>query len=492
MRRTIVVAVAVVLSGAAAWFVWRTSSGASPADERGSTLPSGTAVAPSAIPAGSPSATLAGRPAGLAAPIASRGGKPDDRADANPNRAPIAGLLAELSSQDVDVRRAAAERIVDAGYFAIERVARWAAPLDSECWQTFADAVSKKTWFPSADGALVAAAHAAPEAHRRRLLDLARRMNPEAGKTPTPAEIEALVKREVVEKAGTQDDWPGGVFVLFGHAGVPAILGLFQEGGTDTEILDRARSVLSTIAQPEDIPVLKRLLLEGKSSVAEALGRLDALGFTEALDALVAAVRSEEFDRPVARDRITTALCQTSERERAARAVREWIAAHDSSLTDDERFKLANLFAVLESRADVPTLEAWSASSRDPKMIVGLALMLTELGSAKGIEILVRVVEGKKVESSPQPGQEDAGRLGAEGFDEWQHLAAIKSLDAVALQASSAEDGSSGARPKEGPWSGVTAADLDRIAAEVRAWWKASRDRLQFDEKAGEWRLKSN
>ena len=487
MRRTIVVGVAVVVLGATAWFAWKTSGRVLPTDERGSALASGTADAPSALIPDSPSPTLAARPKRPEAPTTSPQGKPDDRAEADPVRAPIAALLGELSSQDADVRRAAADRIVTAGYFAIERVARQAGSLGSDSWQTFADAVSRKTWYPSPVGALMAAAHTAPDAHRRRLIDLARQIDPEAGRTPTPQEIEAIVRREVVEKGGTQDDWPGEAFVIFGHAGAPAVLRLLEEGGPNTEVLDRASSVLSAIAQPEDIPALRKLLSEGNSNVADALGRLDALGYTEALDVLLEAVRAGRFD-----DHIASALWHASNRDQAARTVCEWVEGRGPSLTDEDRSEAAGLFIRLESRAAVPTLEAWSASTRDPALFVGLAKALTKLGSAKGIEMLVRVVEEEKVEPSPHPAPQDAGRLSAEGFDEWQRLSALQSLDAVALQLSSSGDGSPDARPKEGPWSGATYGDLHRIAAEVRAWWEALRDRLHFDEKAREWRRKSN
>jgi hypothetical protein len=275
--------------------------------------------------------------------------------------------------------------------------------------------------------------------------------------------------------------------VVFGHAGVPATLKLVQEGTPGTEDLKRPCSVLSSIAQPEDIPALRRLLSEGKSCVAAALGRLDALGYSEALDVLLEAVRSGRFDHEIAMP-----LHRASNRKEAARAVREWVERRGQSLTDKDRSEVAGLFADLDSRADVPTLEAWSASTRDPDMLVGLANGLRRLGSAKGIELLVRVMEEKKVEPSPQPGPQDAGRLSAEGFDEGTRLFALRALDAVALQSSNSEDGSPGARPNGGPWSGATFSDLDRIAAEVRAWWEASRERMQFDERAGEWRLRSN
>ena len=326
------------------------------------------------------------------------------------------------------------------------------------------------------------------ELKTRRLLDLARRLNPKAGRTPTPQEIEAIVRRELVERRGRIDDgFFEGAVAIFGHAGVPATLRFLREGDPDTVDHERASAVLKVIAQPEDLPALRTLLLEGKSSVAAALGRLDALGFTEASDVLIEAVRSGRFDR-----RIAAALGRTSNRRQAARAVREWTAGRGRSLTDEDRAEVAKVFAALESRTDVSTLEAWSSSCRDSTTLLELGNALTQLGSAKGIEILVRIVEEGRIEPPPQRGREDTGRLGAGGFAGWQRRDALRSLDAVAAQLYNSKDGFRCTRSGRGPWEGDRYRELDRVAAAVRAWWEASRDRIQFDEKAGEWRLKSD
>ena len=38
----------------------------------------------------------------------------------------------------------------------------------------------------------------------------------------------------------------------------------------------------------------------------------------------------------------------------------------------------------------------------------------------------------------------------------------------------------------------VRKSELEEAVPAVRAWWEASRDRIRFDENAGEWRLKSD
>jgi len=406
---------------------------------------------------------------------------PGLHAESDPERAPVAALLDELSSGDAAVRRAAADRIVDAGYFAIERVARRAASLDAEAWQTFADAVLRRTWRtrlpPPPVGALVAAAHVAPEAHRRRLIALARRLNPEAGKTPTPEAIAAVVRRELVEKKSLVDDNPGGDVVIFGHAAMPAVFKLLREGEPGTVDLERASAMLSDIAQPEDIPALRKLLLEGKLYVVDALHRLDALGYAQASDVLIEAVRAGRFDPQVAR-----AISEISiHHEAAARAVREWVGRRGQSLTDEDRVWATFVFQELHSREDIPTLEAWISSSSDPGILHGLGRALTKLGSAKGIDLLVRIAEGERAKPP-------FGRLTARGIDEQRRRTVIGLLAEVAVQVSSSGSGS----PTHGSWKVSSSSELDHVAATVRAWWEASREKMQFDAEAGAWRLKAD
>ena len=402
------------------------------------------------------------------------------------DRAALAALIGELSSDDAEARRAAAHQIVSSYW--LELVARQTAALDAESWQTFADAVIAKPRGLAPACALVAAAHAAPEAHRRRLIDLARRLNPEAGRTPTPQEIEALVHHELVENRGLTDhrSFIGQTVAIYGHSGMATALRLLREGDPDIVDMYRAGALMSTMAQPEDIPVLRGLLLEGKSNVASALGRLAALGFTEASDVLIEAVRSGRFDGRIAR-----ALRRTSKRRQAARAVREWIHGRGRSLTEEDRARIAWVFAALESRTDVPVLEAWSSSSRDEGTLVALGRALTQLGSVKGIDMLVRIVGEKKVDPPRRQGPEDTGRLSAGGFEQWRRCYALRMLNAVAVQLVAWED--SGWEDEQGPWKRLSyGGDLDQVVPAVRAWWEASRDRIQFDEKAGEWRLKSD
>ena len=99
--------------------------------------------------------------------------------------------------------------------------------------------------------------------------------------------------------------------------------------------------------------------------------------------------------------------------------------------------------------------------------------------------MLVRIVEEKKVEPPVQPGSESTGRLSAGSFESWQRQFALRSLSAVAAQLLDSKD-------KQSPGKWALPRELGGTASTMRAWWEASRDKIQFDEKAGEWRLKSN
>lgn len=397
----------------------------------------------------------------------------------------LAALIHKLSSDDAEARRGAAKEIVRSYW--LELVARQTAALDTASWQTFAEAVFKRKPGLAPACCLVAAAHGAPAAHRRRLIDLARRLNPEAGRTPTPQEIEALLHHELVENRGRTDhrSFIGQSVAIYGRAGVPATLKHLRESNPDVVDMDRAHIILSSIAQPEDIPALRKLLLAGRSSVAFALGRLAALGFAKASDALTEAVLSGQFDAPIAR-----ALCRTWSRSKTAQALRALILDRGPGLTDAERSLIASVFAALESRRDVPTLAAWASRSRNAATLVALGRALTQLGSVKGIDLLVRIVGEKEVDPVRRQRPEDSGRLTAGGFERWRRGYALRMLNAVAVQLVDWED--SDWLDEEGPWKKLSYGDVDQAVPDVRAWWEASRDKIRFDETAGEWRLESD
>jgi hypothetical protein len=403
-------------------------------------------------------------------------GGSDDRADPS-------ALVTALTSGDVRARQEAAERIFDRGPLTIERVARRAGEFDEAAWTAFADAFVHENWAPYAV-VLVAAAHGAPETVQRRIIDVARRLDARAGTTPNPEELAAVLHKVLVEERGLQDaPFPREV-AIYGHAGVAPVLTLLRENGSDVVDYDRASSVLKWIAQPEDLPALRELLLAGKSSAAAALVRLGELGVAGAPAVVIEAVRAGRFDV-----RIAVALYHAPDRRGAAKALRECVTNPERRLTEDDRHWAATVFAELDSREDVPLLESWSASSTDASALLEEARALMRLGSRKGVDMLVRIVEEKQVAPAPEKPR-DATRLRAEGFHDGLRLCALHALDVVATQSPASGDGFNSVDPPPGPWKGPRFGELDEVAAAVRAWWDASRERLEFDGKAGCWRIR--
>lgn len=111
------------------------------------------------------------------------------------------------------------------------------------------------------------------------------------------------------------------------------------------------------------------------------------------------------------------------------------------------------------------------------------------LGSRRGVDMLVRIVEEKQVAPAPEKPR-DATRLRAEGFHDGQRLCALHALDVVATQSPASGDGFNPVDPPPGPWKGPRFGELDEVSAAVRAWWDASRERIEFDGKAGCWRIR--
>ena len=317
------------------------------------------------------------------------------------------------------------------------------------------------------------------------MIKLATRLNPEAGKKPTLQEIEALVRHELVELYGYCDhDFFGQTVAIYGHMGMAPALKLLREG--DPGIVDRGRGgiLLRTLAQPEDIPVLRRDLLKGRLYVASALSDLESEGYAKASDALIEAVRS---GLPID-GRLVGALANTSNRPRVARVLREWVRGRGKSLTDDDRGTVAYLLGALESRMDIPLLDAWRLSSRNQLTLYWIGCSLAKLGSVKGIELLLLIAGEKWVDQPTRNEPKEAGRnsnnLNPERQWAWNRRAAFRSLNNVRVQLKDSEE-------ERGPWSFVRDQEVDRTALSARTWWKKTKGKIYFDKKAGKWRLKT-
>ena len=76
-------------------------------------------------------------------------------------------------------------------------------------------------------------------------------------------------------------------------------------------------------------------------------------------------------------------------------------------------------------------------------------------------------------------------------IESWQRQMAIQYLNDVAMAASPTTKFDSRPHRDRGPWGRDRNRNdaIDAVAAEVRAWWDASRDRLTFDAPTGRWRL---
>ena len=402
------------------------------------------------------------------------------------DRADPSALVTALTSSNERARSEAAERIFDRGPLTIERVARRAGEFDEQAWTAFADAFVNEKWAPYAS-TLVAAAHGAPDAVRRRLIDLAHRLDARAGTTPKPEELAAIVRKLVVEERGLISDSPyTGAVAIYGHAGVAPVLKLLRENGADVVDFDRAGDVLANIAQPEDLPALRELLLAGKSSAAAALDRLTVLGVAGAPEVVINAVRAGRFDR-----RIAVALYGTPDRRGAVKALRECLTNPERRVTEDDRLWAATVFAEFDSREDVPLLETWSAASTDASTLLQEAIALMRLGSRRGVEMLVRIVGEEQVASPSPPKPGEGAPLCGRGFHDGPRLLALKCLDVVAREGPVVGDAFNYVDPPRGPWEGNRFRDLGPVAASVRKWWDASRDRLEFDGKAGCWRIRA-
>lgn len=427
--------------------------------------------------------------------LAASPGWGDDDADRN---AEVRASIALLASPDEAVRAEAAERIVGLGHGAVEEAARGSAGLDDAAWKTFADAcVSGKGW--ASPLPFVAASGTAPEAHRKRLLALAARIDPKAGGERTRDEVAAIVREYLVDRVGERCSTGHDLAISrLGHAAVPEVFALLRGDERKHVASSTAYAALVPIVEREDVPVLRELLHDGRSGAAASLARLQQRGFPEAADALVEAVDAGRFD-----ERIAKALVSSPDGARTVKAVRACLARR-AAPSEEDRSQAAELFGKFGPAAageTVPDLETWLAASQKPWAISSIATALVRLGSAKGVETLVRLVgeddRGKKCGCKCCVGKPapvvPPGSLCAEGFGIWERWPATKLLAEVAgrdvfVVATEDEiDAARDAARAAGREPESTEQLVARGAAAFHTWWAASKERLAFDPASGRW-----
>ncbi len=398
----------------------------------------------------------------------------------------IRECLARLRSPDEPVRRTAAKRIVDIGWKAVEGVARSGESLDAAAWKAFADACEGHDLYAVP---LVAAAHAAPEVYRRRLLELAHHLDPEAGIPRTPEQVADIVRSVLVD--GAEERCQTGhdtAIAILGHDAVAPVLTHLRDPKRGHLSSWAAFGALSMIAEKEDVPALRALLLSGKTGVAEALGSLQRRGVPEASDALLDAVAAGTLDGPV-----TEALAGAPDRDRVSKVIRSWIASRpDPSI--DQRCEAARLLGTLNAREDVPILEAWLKDARKPWEYAAYGTALARLGSRKGVEVLVHIVaEARGPCCGPKDAPASADRMCPDGFGDWERWPAARFLGDIAgpgvfAVPSKEEWRASRKREREAGREPESDGDLlDRAATAFHAWWSTSKDRLAFDAATGRW-----
>ena len=404
-------------------------------------------------------------------------------------RAAVRASMEALSSPEEAVRAKAAAQLAEPGSFGAEEVARHGEGIGDRAWSALAVAFLHAKCSSSAVS-FVAASYTAPAAHRRRLLELAHALDPEAGVERSAEEV-AKVVHDVLVAASRTDcltDFDLSIAVL-GHPAVAPLLARLKDGdrkypGGTVECM-----ALAFIAEKEDVPAIRELLCAGKVNLAEVLDRMQRRGIPEATGALLDAVSAGNLDAQV-----TRALQNAPDRERVLKVVNAWIASQDR-VDEGARANLATLFEKLEAREAVPTMEAWLATSKKPDVFTSIADALVHFGDPKGVGLLVRIAGERQTRFPCRPSTPEEvaaaaapDRLCPEGFPQWDRSRAAETLSRIAGAGvfDVPEDWIRVLREK-GPDRESDDHFLDRAAAAFRAWWAASKDRLRFDTAARRW-----
>ena len=422
------------------------------------------------------------------AAIAPTAARADEAAD---RRAAANAACDELSSSDDAVRAKAAARLAELGRIGAAAVVRRGADLDDRAWTACADAFirAKCSWcaYP-----FVAAVRKAPAAHAKRLLELAHVLDPLAGAERTPQETAAEVDR-LLDESGRSRCATGydERIALLGHSAIEPLLAGMRDGDAKHPGGSVACSAVALLAEEEDLPAIRELVLAGKTNLVRAIERMQREGVREATDALLDAVGAGRLDTEV-----TRALGDGPDKARVLNVVNAWIASQ-SAVPDGARGNLAWLFEKLDARESVATLESWIATSKEPETFVSLAGALVRFGSPHGVRLLVRIASERptRFPCRPSTPEEQAAaaapdRLCPTGFAQGDRARAAQELTEIA-----------GKDVFDVPedWYRRPAAQrredesddeyLDRAAASFRAWWEGAKDKLRFDAETGRWRV---
>ena len=415
----------------------------------------------------------------------------DDERDAE-----IRASITALSSKEEAERTKAAAHLVELGPMAVDRVAREGASLSADAWTSFADACAdgKHAWFATW---LKAAARSAPEAHAKRLLDLAKRIDPEGSKVRTKEEIAAGVREYLIERRNERCCTGHDTEVAaLGHDAVPLVISMIRDAKTLHTDVSSACGALSIVADADDVPALRDLLLGGETRVAYPLASLQARGVTAATDAIFDAVAAGQFDDDVAR-----ALTDAPDSARTVKAVRAWLtAAPPEKLADGARLGAARLFGRLGARDTAPLVESWIPLAKKDYEFTEFARVLTELGSREGLALSLRIVTERRTRfpCMNPPTEEDIaddvahGLLPCNGFhpmDRWKAARRLGDIAAGAVKVPTDEEWNDARTTayKAGRDTPDEADALDHIAVELQSWWNNAKDTLKFDAATGKW-----
>jgi hypothetical protein len=410
------------------------------------------------------------------------------RAEQTPEETAASAALADLASTDASVRSRAAARIVELGSYGGVEIARRGADLDDRAWKLCADGFAREghSWLAPT---LVAAMRDAPAAHARRLRDLAHALDPVAGVDRSPEEIAAEVRR-LLGPAGRISCFSsrGARISLLGHGAVAFLLEEIRNG--DPKHVGDACDAVKFLAEKEDLPAIRELLLLGRTRLAPVLDRMQRNGIAEATDALLDAIAAGRIDSAV-----TLATQGCPDKARVLQVLNGWVASQ-CAVDDSARAALAVLFKHLDARDTVPVLESWLATSKESSAFVAIAEALVHFRNSKGVEVLVRIASERRRQTCPcvPPTAHELavasapGRLCPDGFSTDGRSRAAQELTAIAgKEVFDVPEDWSRRLANGDPLRESDDDFLDRAAAAFGAWWDASKHHLRYDATTGKW-----